>query len=323
MAIGLCQAKRIVRLRKSSETSEVLAFDCWRHSSTIFPGPLSECSRMDSMSSSQSVEEVERRSIPRLRIAFGLIVLSGVAMLCVLCQQFQGSVERQEALARLSQATSVGSVSQTRRSRVMALPTPAARAGVTFVGSGPVALAFDALRARLWVANSHDNTVQSIDTTTGDVSRSIPVGANPRALAFDALRARLWVANRDDSTVQAIHVVTAQTEPPIPVRPYPFALAFDGTRLWVANEGDGSVQSIDPVTGEIGQTIAVGSSPRALAFDALRGRLWVANARSNSVQAIQVGTDEVSPPISVGEFPVALAFDGVRLWAANFFDNTV
>ena len=48
---------------------------------------------MDSMSSSQSVEEVERRSIPRLRIAFGLIVLSGVAMLCVLCQQFQGSVD--------------------------------------------------------------------------------------------------------------------------------------------------------------------------------------------------------------------------------------
>src|SRR3972149_4091346 len=125
MAIGLCQAKRIVRLRKSSETSEVLAFDCWRHSSTIFPGPLSECSRMDSMSSSQSVEEVAKGG--------------------------DGSVQSIDPVT--------GEIGQT-----------------IAVGSSPRALAFDALRGRLWVANARSNSVQAIQVGTEEGSPPISVG---------------------------------------------------------------------------------------------------------------------------------------------------
>jgi hypothetical protein len=67
-------------------------------------------------------------------------------------------------------------------------------------GSSPVALAFDG--SRMWVADVVDNTLQPIDTATGEPGLPIPVGNSPSALLFDG--ARLWVANHGDGTVQFI-----------------------------------------------------------------------------------------------------------------------
>jgi YVTN family beta-propeller protein len=72
--------------------------------------------------------------------------------------------------------------------------------GIVTTGNGTVALAFDAFRARLWVANALYNTVQAIDPATGATGAPINVGQYPYALAIDGTR--LWIDFAEGDIVQ-------------------------------------------------------------------------------------------------------------------------
>src|SRR3990170_806634 len=186
---------------------------------------------MDDLESSTIVEEVKRWPVPKAAIAVILILLLATAMLCTLGGQTSETPNEQNSQVQRSSPTTVRNADPGLRPQTTAQPVTvgaiahsvnagidwfqiASRpVGIAVVGSGPSALVFDGVR--LWVADSNDNTAQSIDIATGDVGKPISIGANPRALAFDGMR--LWVANRDDNTVQSIQVTTGEANPTIPV----------------------------------------------------------------------------------------------------------
>jgi YVTN family beta-propeller protein len=54
----------------------------------------------------------------------------------------------------------------------------------------------------VWVANQGDDTVNRIDPTTGNVTRTVPVGGLPDGIAVGP--GAVWVANGQDGTVTRI-----------------------------------------------------------------------------------------------------------------------
>lgn len=125
------------------------------------------------------------------------------------------------------------------------------------VGLHPSAMAFDAKRARLYVANANSDTVSVIDTREDRVVETIrvgpfdgaPLGSSPNALALSPDGAVLYVANAANNAVAVVRTGRgkARVEGFIPTGWYPTAVALDssGKRLWVASGyGFGSVAAL-------------------------------------------------------------------------------
>lgn len=132
-------------------------------------------------------------------------------------------------------------------------------------GLHPSAMAFDAKRARLYVANANSDTVSVIDTRADRVVETIrvgpfdgaPLGSSPNALAVAPDGAALYVANAANNAVAVVRAGRgkARVEGFIPTGWYPTAVAVDGSgkRLWVASGyGFGSVAA--PPAGRTGRS---------------------------------------------------------------------
>ncbi len=129
------------------------------------------------------------------------------------------------------------------------------------VGSGPDAIA--AGPAGLWVANSGDNTIQRIDTTSGTAGAPVDVGDGPDGLAVDDTS--VWVANGRAGSVMRIDGRTGeQMSSPIRVGSGPRGIVRVGDDVWVADELSQSVTRIDVATGHT-HSIDVGDGPTAVA----------------------------------------------------------
>src|SRR5689334_11253548 len=73
------------------------------------------------------------------------------------------------------------------------------------VGNGPGGIAINPATGKLYVANSQDNTVSVIDSSTNQVvGKPIPVGDNPVGIAFNPATGKLYVSNFYDHTVSVI-----------------------------------------------------------------------------------------------------------------------
>ncbi len=125
------------------------------------------------------------------------------------------------------------------------------------VGLHPSAMAFDAKRGRLYVANANSDTVSVIDTRADRVIETIrvgpfdgaPLGSSPNALALSPDGAILYTANGANNAVAVVRVSgrRPRVEGLIPTGWYPAAVAVshDGRRLWVASGyGFGSVAAL-------------------------------------------------------------------------------
>jgi YVTN family beta-propeller protein len=66
------------------------------------------------------------------------------------------------------------------------------------VGERPKAIAFDARRNLVYVANTQGDSVTAIDARTNTVIATLPAGKNPYALAVVPGSSRLYVANEWD-----------------------------------------------------------------------------------------------------------------------------
>jgi YVTN family beta-propeller protein len=119
------------------------------------------------------------------------------------------------------------------------------------VGRLPSGLALDSSAARLFVANTIDDTVSVVDTNTLTTIATVPVSERPRGLALDAVAGRLYVAGFQNSTIQAFDTATLQVVGEGPSQgsnPLDVALGPDG-RLYVVHMQEGkSLTVLDAVT---------------------------------------------------------------------------
>jgi YVTN family beta-propeller protein len=183
-------------------------------------------------------------------------------------------------------------------------------------GNRPLALAYDTIHGRLWIANEGDETLRVVDPARVP-SAPIPIGGNGDD--FVLAGEQLWIAYDDRDALHAISTTTAISDTSIDLNFRPTALAFDGSRLWVGEVATNTIRAIDPHTGAVLSTVALDSSaevsgsPLAMTFDGQR--LWVTN--QFSVVAIDPDTNESKVRIEFEERADALAYDGKRLWIAT------
>ena len=207
----------------------------------------------------------------------------------------------------------------------------------SIVGLMPVQAAVVLNGTRVYVANSHDDTVSTFSPTspTPVTTISLPAGSAP-AFVATAENASVYVANSGNNTVSAIVMANNVLEQPvygIPVGIDPVSLAETPNlqKLYVANWGNGagggSVTSINPVDRSVNPPIsnATWVSPVSVAARSDSNRAYVLDQGSGMVSAIDTASDTVVSSVAVGVGANFMLYDSTRnrLYVSNPLANTV
>jgi YVTN family beta-propeller protein len=214
------------------------------------------------------------------------------------------------------------------------------------VGLMPVQAAVVLNGTRVYVANSHDDTVSTFSPTspTPVTTISLPAGSAPSFVAT-AENASVYVANSGNNTVSAITMASNVLEQPV----YGIAVGIDPVwlaetpnlqKLYVANRGNGagggSVTSINPVDRSVNPPIsnAIWVSPVSVAARSDSNRAYVLDQGSGLVWPIDTASDSVLLPEQCGHNPCSVSvgvganfmlYDSTRnrLYVSNPANNTV
>jgi YVTN family beta-propeller protein len=122
----------------------------------------------------------------------------------------------------------------------------------------------------LVLVSDSNNTLRTLDPSTGTLGASVPLGNGPHAVAFDAT----------STTSQA--------------------------QIFVSNAGDGSVSVLDSAGTTVQNTLGVGGQPIGMAATR-NGHLWIADGTANDVYELDPVSGRAEPPIQVGDGLVSLA----------------
>lgn len=188
---------------------------------------------------------------------------------------------------------------------------------------GPMGIAVDAARGRVFVSDWYAGRVWVRDAATLAPLTELAVGAAPSGLDLSPDGRFLAVAERDADRVSAFDAETLAPlwRAPVGARPFGLRFAPDG-RLFVANVGSDDVTVLDPETGTPLATIPVGARPYGVGFAA--GRAFVTNQYAETVSVIALDRFAPVATLDVGEYPegVDSTNDG-RIAVANWFSNTL
>jgi YVTN family beta-propeller protein len=205
------------------------------------------------------------------------------------------------------------------------------------LGLMPVQAAVVLNGTRVYVANSHDDTVSTFSPTspTPVTTISLPAGSAPSFVAT-AENASVYVANSGNNTVSAITMASNVLEQPV----YGIAVGIDPVslaetpnlqKLYVANRGNGagggSVTSINPVDRSVNPPIsnATWVSPVSVAARSDSNRAYVLDQGNGMVSAIDTASDTVVNSVAVGVGANFMLYDSTRnrLYVSNPLANTV
>src|SRR5213594_616950 len=162
--------------------------------------------------------------------------------------------------------------------------------GVAKLGLGPVHAALLPNGARIYVANSLENTVSSYLPTdvTAVITVSFPASAVP-AFVHTTQNDTVYVASGNAvpgnaGTVSAISTSSNVITSTIQVGTNPVALAEtpDGKKLYVANQGSGFVTSINTIDKTVNPSIPTGTSPVWAVARSDSARVYVLNQGSGT-----------------------------------------
>ena len=210
----------------------------------------------------------------------------------------------------------------------------------------PAGLTFAPDGRTLLVTLSANNTLGEFDTSTGTLTRQIPVGNVPNSVVVVGGQAYVSnqggrpatssdqtdnsygtpvVTNNDSAvpstgTVSDVDLATGQQVKTFAVGLGPSAMLAVGKEVLVTNSDDDSVTSIDTSTQQVGRTFSVnpapgapfGASPDGLAM-LDPGHLAVSLGRDNAV-AVYTYSNSMTQPgfdglIPAGSYPSGIAFD--------------
>src|SRR2546430_3037619 len=186
--------------------------------------------------------------------------------------------------------------------------------GVAKLGLGPLHTALLPNGARIYVANSLENTVSSYLPTdvTAITTVSLPASAVP-VFVHTTQNDTVYVANAGNATVSAISTSSNVITSTIQVGTNPVALAEtpDGKKLYVANQGSGFVTSINTIDKTVNPSIPTGTSPVWAVARSDSARVYVLNQGSGTVSSIDT-TSEAFSNVSVGSGGNFMLYDKGR-----------
>ena len=174
----------------------------------------------------------------------------------------------------------------------------------------------------LYVVLNGNNTLEKINTNTGETVWSVPTGVAPFGItkASGKLYVTNWaggVREENDKNVAGIPWGNAKIDP-----------GTGATR-------EGTVSVFNPADGKLLEKVVVGLHPNDIISSPDEKFVYVANANSDAISVINTNTDEINENISVrlgeeqnpywGDSPngLGISSDGNTLYVANGMDNAV
>jgi YVTN family beta-propeller protein len=180
-------------------------------------------------------------------------------------------------------------------------------------GRGPMALALDQLRGRLYVAVARDDTLLAIDVFERQIFNRLKLNFrdNPVDLVLTPDSRRLVSVNHDSNTVSLIDAFSMTEERRIAVGEGPTAAVMDpsGSRVYVLNTRSRSISVVDLTQRTLVVTIGVEASPLRGAFNREGDTLFVVSGDSPYLTVIDRSRLTVTGKIFVGAGAVSIKVD--------------
>jgi len=169
---------------------------------------------------------------------------------------------------------------------------PSATLTTVAIRTAPSAVAVDDRAVRAVVISVADKTVGVLDTTSGQLVRTVTIGAGPRTVAVDAATRRASVLNSNgtasvlDTASGAVVRTVALGMGSTGMDIGPLVVDERSGRVYVIVRSPagraGHVAVLDAATDTVLRTIPVGLDPRDVAVDARVERVVVVNAGGGS-----------------------------------------
>ena len=179
----------------------------------------------------------------------------------------------------------------------------------------------------LVLANNPPDSILSVDPSTGNLTRVLPIDPNPgggNGYAINASTHVIYFPARGDYAVSEIGELNGTTfaQVPMPGSEGPTSTFYDpvngllyvmlGGWLWMTPGNQAVV--LDPATDQIVAHLTLGTWPDAYAYDPTSELLYVSCAASGNVSIINASTNRIVGSISLGNdtLPGAITIDPVN-----------
>ncbi|MDD4249340.1 MAG: PKD domain-containing protein, partial [Methanosarcina sp.] len=182
-----------------------------------------------------------------------------------------------------------------------------------------------------YITNTGSNTVSVIDTTTNNVTATVPVGNSPYGVAVNPDGTKVYVTNSGNESDNSSNVYVINTTNNFPIdTANNSSIGMINVGIWpvgvsVNNNVSVNVSVIDTTTNNATNTVDVGKGPWGVAVNPAEKKVYVANSGSNNVAVIDTATNNVTATTPVGKSPygVAVTPDGTKVYVTNSGSNNV
>src|SRR5215204_1090629 len=141
-----------------------------------------------------------------------------------------------------------------------------------------------------------------VDTTAGNIERSIDVGTDPEQLAVDRKENFLYVSNEDAGTATVVDLETGEAVAVLVtgIEPEGVAISPDDRWVYVMAETSSTVTVIDTSTHTVARTFLVGERPRDAAFSPDGRRAYISSELGHDLSVVEIPSHTVISLVPLG-----------------------
>lgn len=196
------------------------------------------------------------------------------------------------------------------------------------VGSRPIAVAFNPVNSKVYVANLVSDNMSVIDaeTLTEIVGSPLPTGQDPIGVGINPVTGDIYTANSLDNsiTVYDSNNILVTTIPAVGL--YPVSITYNpaNNTMYAVATNNNFVYQIETLTHTIVGIIEAGSKPYNSFFDTYNGFLYVQNRQDNTFTIIRSDNSKIDG-LSFGEQNIGGAFNSFNnsIYVSDTSNNTI
>ena len=195
------------------------------------------------------------------------------------------------------------------------------------VASGPIGVAVDAAREKVYVAHQGGDRLTVISTVTRSVVGVLPLPTDAWGVIVSADGATAYVALSGLNQIGVVDTATLTLTGTVAtgMTPRNLALSPDGTRLYVSNQSSSTLTVIDTTTRTALGNFPLVTAPLGLALHPNGGTLFAAGFFGDELARYSTAGNTVVGSTATGDGPsgVAVSPDASRIYVTATRDDTV
>ncbi|MBI2775629.1 beta-propeller fold lactonase family protein [Candidatus Dependentiae bacterium] len=196
------------------------------------------------------------------------------------------------------------------------------------VGTRPVAVAFNPVNLKVYVANLVSDNVSVIDAEalTEIVGSPLPAGNDPIGVGVNPVNGDIYIANSLANSITVYDSANALITTIPAVGQYPVSVTYNpaNNSMYAVATTNNFVYQIETLTHTIVGAIATGSKPYNSFFDSYNGFLYVQNRQDNTFTIIKPDNSKIDG-LSFGEQNIGGAFNSFNnsIYISDTSNNTI